>query len=476
MLDYVEFISKQKSMLNAPAGYGKTHTITECLKHVDTHSKQLILTHTHAGVSSIKEKLKKEGIHSSKYDVETIASFAQKYALSFHTGSDIPEQDDGVNYYPFILDKATKIIQTKAIKKVIRASYQGLFVDEYQDCTVTQHAFILALSNLLPTRILGDFLQGIFGFNGEALVDLESMTEMGEFAESKYELSEPWRWQGQNESLGQDLKRIRENLLNEEVVNLNNFQAIEKHLVEEGDLYNPSKDYNKKIRALLTEDNLLILHPDSSSINKRLAVIKLFGNRLSLIESIDDKSFYSLSREADAITSENLESKLILLSEKLFNKTGVSNWFNPSGFKRKTKVGDKALVAAIMVKVELLKQDFSFSLFSEVLTDVKRLPGMSCYRRELFSSFVGALAEAEYGKVTVLQAMKNKRNLNRRVGRKVFGKNVGTTLLTKGLEFDTVVILNAHDFKCPKHLYVALTRACRRLIVFTNSSTLQPYS
>ena len=32
MLDYVEFISKQKSMLNAPAGYGKTHTITECLK------------------------------------------------------------------------------------------------------------------------------------------------------------------------------------------------------------------------------------------------------------------------------------------------------------------------------------------------------------------------------------------------------------------------------------------------------------
>ena len=39
------------------------------------------------------------------------------------------------------------------------------------------------------------------------------------------------------------------------------------------------------------------------------------------------------------------------------------------------------------------------------------------------------------------------------------------TLLTKGLEFDTVVILNAHDFKCPKHLYVALTRAKEKKLI-----------
>ena len=53
-----DFISKDKSMLIAPAGYGKTHLITECLIH--TTGKQLILTYTHAGVASINEKIKNE--------------------------------------------------------------------------------------------------------------------------------------------------------------------------------------------------------------------------------------------------------------------------------------------------------------------------------------------------------------------------------------------------------------------------------
>jgi hypothetical protein len=55
---YKDFVSSPKSLLIAPAGYGKTHTIAECLKYTVGH--QLILTHTHAGVASIKEKVKKQ--------------------------------------------------------------------------------------------------------------------------------------------------------------------------------------------------------------------------------------------------------------------------------------------------------------------------------------------------------------------------------------------------------------------------------
>jgi len=72
--------------------------------------------------------------------------------------------------------------------------------------------------------------------------------------------------------------------------------------------------------------------------------------------------------------------------------------------------------------------------------------------------------------------MKNIRNVKRRMGRKIKGKCIGTTLLTKGLEFDTVAILNAHEFDCPKNLYVALTRSSKRLIVFTNNKVLSPYT
>ena len=70
--------------------------------------------------------------------------------------------------------------------------------------------------------------------------------------------------------------------------------------------------------------------------------------------------------------------------------------------------------------------------------------------------------------------MFEKRNHIRRVGRKLYGRCIGTTLLTKGLEFDTVIVLNAHEFTCPKNLYVALTRASKRLIVCTKNSILSP--
>ena len=73
---------------------------------------------------------------------------------------------------------------------------------------------------------------------------------------------------------------------------------------------------------------------------------------------------------------------------------------------------------------------------------------------------------------SVYKAMINQRNRIRRVGRKVEGKCLGTTALTKGLEFDTVAILDAHNYTCPKNLYVALTRASKKLIIFTKNKML----
>ena len=51
------FISRKESLLIAPAGCGKTYTIAECLRY--TEGLHLILTHTHAGVASLKEKMDK---------------------------------------------------------------------------------------------------------------------------------------------------------------------------------------------------------------------------------------------------------------------------------------------------------------------------------------------------------------------------------------------------------------------------------
>src|SRR5437867_9801783 len=52
-------------------------------------------------------------------------------------------------------------------RRILRASYAGLYVDEYQDCSGPQHEIVLKLARDLPCRLLGDPLQGIFDFNGQ---------------------------------------------------------------------------------------------------------------------------------------------------------------------------------------------------------------------------------------------------------------------------------------------------------------------
>jgi len=475
MLDQLQFISIKKSMLIAPAGYGKTHTIAECLKYTQEQGKQLILTHTHAGVASIKEKIKKEGISNSRYEVETITSFSQKYVLSFYIKDDIPNQEDAKLYYPFLIEKAITLFKLGPIKRIIDKSYGGLFVDEYQDCTIKQHELILLLSEIIPTHIIGDFLQGIFDFNGERLVDLNSSIDMQDFLLSKYKLDKPQRWiKSNNTNLGEDLYNIRVELINKKEIDLNKYSSIEKHIISELDLFNPSKVYNKKLRSLLSEKSVLLLHPDSSSIHPRKKIIGLFNNGFNMVEAIDDKEFYKLSKEADLIIKEDISNQLVSISKSLFNKTGFDNWFNNKSFKNKKKPEDKVLIHPIESKIKILENKISFSIVSEILKDIHKLPGIKCYRKELLNTFCKALEEAEILSTSVFESMVNKRNLTRRIGRKIYGKCIGTTLLTKGLEFDTVAIINAHKFECPKHLYVAMTRASKRLIVFTNNSTLKP--
>lgn len=72
----------------------------------------------------------------------------------------------------------------------------------------------------------------------------------------------------------------------------------------------------------------------------------------------------------------------------------------------------------------------------------------------------------------MFEAMKLLKTRVRHQGRKIHGKYIGTTLLTKGLEFDSVVIWEADKFEDAKNFYVAISRACKKLIVITEKTTL----
>lgn len=478
-MDYSEFVSGAKTMLIAPAGYGKTYTIVECLKH--TTGKQLILTHTHAGVAAIKEKIKTAGIKNKKYHIETICGFAQKYVNSFYSGDDMPDQEEK-RYFPFIIEQACDLFRIDQVKKVIELTYSGLFVDEYQDCSKKQHEMIIALSDALPTHILGDPMQGIFDFNGD-IVDLSSDIEGFDI----YRLDTPHRWYiNERHTLGDALKTMRDLLENGEIIDLNNYKNIdglEIYSVGPRDIWLPRSDYRHEINRQITNSNsLLILVPNiftKSNINsrKRLKTQIDYTKSLALIEAIDQKDLYKVATKIDEIINSpesHIQLKDSVLSI-LFNSGDINNWFNDTGLKNKRNQDEK-------MKSEQLKKmldDFianpspsgMFIILKKMKEDFKFKYG----REELFNGIMKALETATHENISVYEGMKQHRNVIRRVGRKVTGKCLGTTLLTKGLEFDTVVILDAHEFNCPKHLYVALTRCCKKLIIFTGNMTLNPY-
>lgn len=475
MIDYSDFLSKRKSMMIAPAGYGKTHYIANCLE-VLKEGKQLVLTHTHAGVSSIKKKLKAKGIANSKYNVETLDSFAQKYAFSFSCKDNFPSQEERKEYYPFVIEEATRLVNIKPISDIIKISYAGLFVDEYQDCSLLQHKLILALGEILPTRIFGDHLQGIFGFNNGSMVDLTNKDHMREFLIHKYELDTPWRWKSKNETLGETLKEIRSLIENSENIDLNEFhKKIEIYNVKEDEIFDYKKDYSKTLSTLRNEKSLLVIHPVSENIEPRLKIIKRYPNAFRLLEAIDEKKFYSLGKYFDN-WQKNFEDSFLRILKDFFTSKGVDFWFNSKGAKRKTDKTENKKLTPIRQTINLLEEKNSFALVSKLLTQIEALPKINYNRKELLITICKALDYAEFNNCSVFEAVVKNRNKIRRIGRSVEGRFLGTTLLTKGLEFDTVAILNAHQFDCPKNLYVAMTRASNRLIIFSQERELSPYT
>lgn len=470
MIDIKDFISKEKSIVIAPAGYGKTHLIVNCLQ--ESENKQLILTHTHAGVAAIKERIKKSKIAFNKYHVETITSFSQKYVLAFYQGGDMPRQEDSKDYYPFIVEKCIELLNIDIISRIFKRTYSGLFVDEYQDCTSNQHELIKTLSNYLPTRLLGDPLQGIFDFGGSTIVDLEDETEFEEFYKNKHVLTTPWRWKNTNEPLGNELDQMRKDLVEGKEIDINQLSHIESSKYNPSNPYDSDYNFSGLIYSLLSEQSLLVIHPETSNIHARISFNKAFKNRFYLLESIDGKDFYKEATKLDSIDTSNFFPIIKSLSEKLFNKTAINNWFNNTGAKSKRKEEDKVYsdkLKEILSDLAVEISTYKLKIYFEV---VGKLPGISIKRMDLLSSLIKAMEDAAQNGTSIYDSMLTYRNKIRVIGRKVIGKCIGTTLLTKGLEFDTVVVLKANHFICKKNFYVAISRACKKLVLCYDNNNI----
>jgi superfamily I DNA/RNA helicase len=167
----VDLLTIRRGTVTAPAGCGKTHLIAETLVRHDAPKPILILTHTNSGVVALRARLDRFGVPSRSYRVATLDGWAMKLISMFPTRTAVaPEHlklDSARPNYPNIRRAAAGLVRAGHIDDVIAATYSRLFVDEYQDCSIHQHAIAYFVSRTLPTCVLGDPMQAIFGFAGD---------------------------------------------------------------------------------------------------------------------------------------------------------------------------------------------------------------------------------------------------------------------------------------------------------------------
>ena len=193
----------------APAGDGKTEMIAELVKN--SCGCVLLLTHTNAGVDALEKRLVKRHVSKSLYHLTTIAAFCGRWCKAYYRNANFD------NSPPLYLlgnsedDYRRSYIGAQAIFShswtgiILHASYSAVIVDEYQDCTTSQHEMFLAISKFIPVKIFGDPMQGIFSFDNP--VDWNNI-EFENIPVKTY----PWRWRNTNPLLGKYLETLREQL------------------------------------------------------------------------------------------------------------------------------------------------------------------------------------------------------------------------------------------------------------------------
>lgn len=474
-MDIEAFLSADKSIVIAPAGYGKTHTIAEAIAAYNGQKKVLVLTHTHAGIASLKKKFEEQHIPAPKYHLDTICSYALAMTKTYHINKDeIPSEAQTSAMFKFAVEHATKILHAKPIKRLLNAKYDHLIVDEYQDCTESQHRMIMEMSVTLKTHLLGDPLQGIFGFK-EPIVSFKDPS-FAPFYANCHQLDTPWRWRNASRNdLGQDLALIREKLNNNEDVNLGYYNSIEFLPAPETDYTQPRSAYKQKVFEVLRDESVLLIHPRSENPAGRVKFIQQFP-QLRMIESIDDKSYYDFCDTFDRKDGNDLVVATVEMMRELAKASAINVWFNDNcNLKRKSEEGDLRQRNKLAGIIEPLMARKSYGIVAALIEAIQNLPEVKVYRKDMIEDLCKALRDADRLGLTAKEAIERNRNIIRRKGRRILGKGIGTTLLTKGLEYDTVVVLNAHQFKDRKQLYVALTRCCRRLVVIAKTPVLHPY-
>jgi DNA helicase-2/ATP-dependent DNA helicase PcrA len=452
-----EILSMPSASIPAPAGHGKTEMICDLVRL--STGKQLILTHTHAGVDAIRTRLKKHGISSSTYRVRTIAGFCLYWCNAYPNTARFdtslsPATND--KFFEQVYHGSSLILQTSWAQRVLRQTYERVIVDEYQDCNITQHRLMEIISTFLPVIVLGDPLQAIFGWAGE-LVDWPSL------AFPRVDIKTyPWRWSKTNPALGEWLTRVRRQLLpvldgqpvTVEVTNIPNVVTV----VADSN-FNPYK--------ILKHDGSITFITRYKQEQEKFSLFMggLFQNDEAQNCTLLNK--YSTSFD----TKQGIELCLAVID--FVSKCATSVKKELKSYLDHLKLGDVRFDRIqkhqdIGRCISMLSKTNNITDAISLIEQFRKNSVFKVYRKEVIDEMIRAL-KYSCERMSIYDAVQHIRNdfaLQKRYSH--FQRLSSRTVLSKGLEFDYVIVDMRKGFYA-KDFYVAITRAMKHVYIISDN-------
>ena len=456
----LDLLAIHRGSIVAAAGCGKTQLIADTLAVHPRGRPVLILTHTNAGRSALEARLHRAGVPRDAYRVRTLDGWAIRLIGSFprRSGHDLrilelarPRDD-----YPAIREAAAALLRSENISDALRATYARVFVDEYQDCSVTQHQMVVAASEVLPTCVLGDPLQAIFDFGRDRLVAWDDDV-LGHFPPIG-ELQTPWRWiNAGTEGLGSWLLCVRSSLISGRPVNLQGappevrWIRIEEETAE--------RQRNAAAQARAPDGGTVLVIAESANPHGQRGIASRTPGAHA-VEAVELSDLTGFGRSFNPEAADALKH-LIRFAGGLMTKVhGAELLRRVETLSRGAAHNPPTPAEAAALA---FKRAPSFAGAAATLGAIARQPDVRVYRPVVLKSCHNALQAAAEG-IALSDATIKERERYRHSGRPLARLSVGSTLLLKGLEADAAVVLYPQGMNA-QHLYVALTRAVSRLVI-----------
>jgi len=461
-----ELAKCERGLVVAPAGCGKTHLIAESVGYAE--GRQLILTHTHAGVDALRTKLNALDVPSSKYWITTIDGFALCYTSAFPILGQwelcYPQANEE---WTALRNSAASVLKYKAPRDIIKVTYSGIYVDEYQDCCGSQHAMINSLAEIVPCRIVGDPMQAVY--RKLNMSDPLSWQQVKSSFEIVDHLTEPYRWRKGNNELGEWLLDVRQHFEKGEEVDLSSADSKAVKWISK----NSFQDQIKTCFEMCNETGVVVICDWPSRCS---SIAEKMQDLFVVFESVECPDLLKFSEEIEKTFGIDRVVKVVDFACKCLTgmsicKENLKRLVNGSPYNPNKP--DRVLLWDHM---QFVIENDELKFVDNLLEAIEALQSKHHFkRRELWREMQRTISNYESGSDKTLQETAWLiRDYARRNGRKIsYRRIVATPLLIKGLEFNHAIVLDSTQMKTPEELYVAMTRGSLTLTVLSSSEKLK---